>query len=140
MKKNGRTSSNPHVGRPTDYDPKYCEEIITHMAEGLSKEAFAGSIGVSKQTLYDWMKAHEEFLDAVHIGEMKSLLWWERRGIKGMSEGKDFSPIPWKFGIANRHGWKDKSDVTSDDKQVVAGFVYNAPKQEEDHEENLPDD
>lgn len=124
-------------GRPTLYDPKYCQLIIDHMEQGLSKESFCGTIGVSKQTLYDWMKAHEEFLDAVHIGEEKSRLFWEKAGIKGMYMGKDFNAVAWKFGIANRHGWKDKADVTSDDKPVVAGFTYIAPTQENtDNEES----
>ncbi len=109
---------NSRVGRPTNYNPKYCQMVIEHMASGLSKEAFCGAIGIAKQTLYNWMRGHKEFLDAVHIGEAKSLYFWEKKGIEGMWLGGKFNFIVWKFNIQNRHGWKEKSDITSDDKPI----------------------
>ena len=112
--------------------------IISHMAQGLSKESFAGEIGVSKKTLYNWMEKNPDFLHAVHIGEEKSLLFWEKAGIRGMDLGKDFNAIVWKFNIANRFGWKEKADITSDDKPVVAGFTYVAPKEDDNKSDNQP--
>ena len=48
-------------GRPTDYKPEYCAQLLEHMTEGLSIEAFASVIGVAKQTLYTWTEKHAEF-------------------------------------------------------------------------------
>lgn len=55
-------------GRPTKYDPKYCDEAIEFMAEGFSVGAFAGKIRVSRDTLYEWASKHREFSDALKIG------------------------------------------------------------------------
>jgi hypothetical protein len=55
----------PGVGRPSEYRPEYCELVIERMAQGYSLTAFAGSIRVSKDAVYDWIKAHSEFSDAV---------------------------------------------------------------------------
>ena len=67
------------MGRPTDYDPKYCEELIAHMKEGFSLEAFAGRIGVCEKTLYNWRDAHEEFLQAIKRGQPASRFAWEKK-------------------------------------------------------------
>lgn len=55
------------VGAPSTYDPKYCDMLIEHGRQGGSLESFAGTIMRSKQTVYDWMSAHPEFLDARRI-------------------------------------------------------------------------
>jgi hypothetical protein len=72
-------------GRPSKYDPKYCRMVIDHMEHGLSFESFAGTIEVSRDTLYEWTKVHEEFSDAFKIGQMKCRLFWERLGINGVA-------------------------------------------------------
>lgn len=112
-------------GRPSDYDEKYCQMLIDHMERGLSFESFAGKIRKAKQTLYNWIEAHPEFLDAKKIGESCSLLRWEETGIKGLSEiehkddeGKTImkeklNATVWIFNMKNRFGWRDRTEVTS---------------------------
>lgn len=48
-------------GRPTSYDPSYCNLVIEDARIGFSLSAFAGGIQVSRQTITDWRKAHPEF-------------------------------------------------------------------------------
>lgn len=57
------------AGRPTTYLPEYCDIIRDLMAQGYSKTAAAGSIGVSRQRLIDWAEANPEFRDAIKDGE-----------------------------------------------------------------------
>lgn len=52
------------VGRPTKYRAEFGEALVEHMKRGLSFESFGASIGVSKETLYTWLKRHPQFLDA----------------------------------------------------------------------------
>lgn len=52
-------------GRPTTYLPQYCNEIIDAAKLGYSLTAFAGMIGVCRDTLYEWGKQHPEFSDAI---------------------------------------------------------------------------
>jgi transposase-like protein len=99
-------------GRPSKYLKKYCEELVEHMAQGLSVEAFAGRIGITKKTLYNWMDQHPEFLHAKLIGDQKSALWWEQAGRKGLFSGK-FSASTWIFNMKNRHGWLDRFETTN---------------------------
>lgn len=73
-------------GRPTKYDAAFCEQLLHHMAGGLSFESFAGVIGVSKKTLYNWLDTKEnvDFLHAKERGTELCRLWWERLGIQGV--------------------------------------------------------
>jgi hypothetical protein len=56
-------------GRPSDYDPAFCQVVEDTMRAGLSKMAAAGRIGICYNTLRNWMDAHPEFLQAVKRGE-----------------------------------------------------------------------
>lgn len=101
------------VGRPTDYKKEYCELLIEHMAAGFSFESFAGKVGASKQTIYDWMTKNVEFLDARKKGDALSLLWWEKEGKDGMWSGKQFNAAIWMINMKNRHGWRDRVEMKS---------------------------
>lgn len=97
------------MARPSLYKKKYCDELLAHMSEGFSFENFAGLIGVHRDTLYEWTKAHPEFSDAKKRGLDLSLLFWERLGIRAASgELKGINPAIFIFTLKNRFGWKDQ--------------------------------
>ncbi len=114
-------------GRPTIYKPEFCDLLIDHMEKGFSYESFAGLIGVSKQTIYDWEKANQEFLDSKKIGVEKSRLFWETQGIEGIytteifeqdengsrSTKKALNSSVWIFNMKNRFKdeWRDKQEA-----------------------------
>lgn len=101
-------------GRPTKYQLEFCQRAVEFMSEGFSKEAFAGELGVCKQTIYNWMEEHSEFLDAIRKGEEGCRLWWEKLGRAGAA-GKvvNFNATAWVFNMKNRHGWSDKMEQTT---------------------------
>lgn len=117
------------VGRPTDYDSKYCEMLIEHMSSGLSFEAFGGVIGVCKKTLYTWCEKQEEFLYAKQIATAKCRLWWEKVGTEGLwstsekgqgyASSRSFNTGVWVFNMKNRfkEEWRERHD-TDDDKSA----------------------
>ena len=109
------------AGRPSKYDPKYCQMLIDHMELGLSYESFAGLIGVARQTLYDWEKVNPAFLDTKKIAAEKSLLWWEQKGIDGLfseEKGIKINATIWIFNMKNRHNWKDKTEIEQTTKEI----------------------
>ena len=59
------------VGRPTKYDPEFCEKLVSLMSEGLSFMASCGEIGVSKTTGQNWAEEHPEFLAAMTLGKAR---------------------------------------------------------------------
>lgn len=78
------------------------------MKKGLSVESFAATIGVTKPTLYNWMKTHKEFKRAKEEGTELSRIFWEKMGIAGMSgQIKGFNAALWIFNMRNRFGWRN---------------------------------
>lgn len=55
----------PKIGRPSEYDPAFCDAVIAAGAQGYSLTAFAGMIGVHRDTLYAWGEVHPAFSDAM---------------------------------------------------------------------------
>jgi transposase-like protein len=80
--------TNP-VGRPSDYDPSYCEVAIELGKQGKSTEAIGARIGVGTATLYRWRDKHEEFREALELAKEYELEWWEEVAMKHMLEEKD---------------------------------------------------
>lgn len=108
------------IGRPTKYDPRYCTQVIRYMAKGYSKDVVAAKLGISRDTLYEWCKAHQEFSDTIKVGEAKSLLFWEKTGIEGMmGKIKGFRPAVWIFVMKNRFGWRDIVEVEDNSDDLV---------------------
>lgn len=99
------------VGRPTKYKKEYCEVAINVMKRGFSKEAVAGHLHISKDTLYRWVNKHKEFSDAIKRGVEYSRIFWEELGIEMVTAGQGNSTA-WIFNMKNRFSWKDKKELT----------------------------
>ncbi len=101
-------------GRPSTYDPSFCDRVIELMGEGLSFAAVAGALGVSRDTIYAWAEVHPEFSDTKKTGKAAAQLFWERQLIataKGLVTGSPTTAII--FGLKNRAplDWRDKTEV-----------------------------
>lgn len=96
------------MARPTDYDPAFCDEAVTFLAEGYSLAAFAGHIGTTRQSVYNWTERYPEFLDAVKTGQAKAIFWWERRN-KEFAQTGEGNATAIIFGLKNRASdeWRD---------------------------------
>jgi hypothetical protein len=114
-------------GRPTQYKESYCKLLEEHLASGLTFRSFAGVIGVHFDTLYEWVKKHENFADAKKRGTAKGYLVWDKislsiatgRSMKySDSNGKTYNikpkeipPAIYIFNMKNRFGWNDRIKI-----------------------------
>jgi hypothetical protein len=100
-------------GRPTTYDPAYCERVIELGEQGKSKAQIARALGCSRKALYAWMKAHEEFAEAIEEAQFASMAWWEDQGQAGLKMGSKFNASLFAYQMKNRFrdSYADKLDV-----------------------------
>ena len=99
-------------GRPTKYESRFCEMVVEDMAKGYSLTAFAGLIGVNRDTLHQWAKEHPEFSDAVSRGKALRLRDWETVGLEMRKNGGGPGGATITvFGLKNMGGdeWSDTS-------------------------------
>lgn len=89
------------AGRPTKYDPAYCEAVIEMAKEGKGKCEYAAEFDVSRQTIDNWADAHEEFLEALTRARAHEQAWWERTGREGMFLDRFNAPV-WKKSVEAR--------------------------------------
>lgn len=90
------------VGRPSTYDPAYCDRILVLAAEGLSEAEVAKELGVPRTTLRSWGDQHPEFSSALSHARDLSLAWWERQGREGIHKGSAFNAPLWSKCVAGR--------------------------------------
>lgn len=67
-------------GAPTQFKPEFSEMLVAHMAQGGSFEAFGAICKKCKQTLYNWLAVHPEWVEAKALGEVMSLRFYEEMG------------------------------------------------------------
>lgn len=139
------------VGRPTKYKKKYCKEILEYFdiprtkvilekfyyKNGDQKEkeieianelptikGFAIKIGVDEDTILNWSKQHKDFFGAYKKAKDLQQEFWVQNSIRGL-----YNPAFTIFMGKNVFGWKDRSDVTTDDKKLE-GLVILKDKSE----------
>lgn len=102
------TAERRPVGRPSDYDPSYCELVVELGRQGKSKAVMAAELDVSRQTLENWAAAHPEFLDAMARATVLAQAWWENAGQTGMTADK-FNGSVWSRSMAARfpEDWRE---------------------------------
>jgi len=102
-------------GRKTLYNPEYCDLLLEDMKKGFSLLAFAGLIGVCRDTLTEWVSRHPEFADAVKCGKAMQVREWETKGhvIAGGKGGVGAASMV-QFGLCNLGDgeWRNKQDHT----------------------------
>lgn len=61
------------------YKPEYCDLLVKHMSQGKSLATFGSTVGVSRNTIYDWIKRYPEFEEAKDLASQKCQEWFEQR-------------------------------------------------------------
>lgn len=99
-----------NAGRPSSYEPAFCDKVIEWGKQGKSKTWIAATLECTRQTLENWASANPEFLDALTRAMLHSQLWWEDAGQNGMT-GDKFNASVWSRSMAARFpdDWREVS-------------------------------
>lgn len=97
-------------GRPTKYEDRFVDELIAIMGKGYSLTAFAGSIGVARATINNWMAEHPEFLEATRVGQAKRTMALETTLLAGET-GPKVTGHMFALKNADPEGWRDKQEI-----------------------------
>jgi len=128
-----KNTTKAHVGRPSKYNPKFCEDIIKYFdiephfetpvtytyKDGTTKEeiklmpsdlptlaGFAVKIGVDRDTIHQWSKDHKEFSDAIKRAKECQENILVTNGLN------DLYAQPFAvFTAKNVIGWRDKTET-----------------------------
>jgi len=107
-------------GRPTLYDPAYCDRVRELGALGKSVEQISYNLGVSLRVMYDWRDKYVDFLHAMDDAKMAEQNWWEEQAQAYMLEHKDGAKLNasiWSRSMAARFPKKYRESV----KQEITG-------------------
>jgi len=100
------------TGRPSNYRPEFCGLVVEYGKQGKSITWMAAELGVHKDSLYEWMRVHPEFSDAITQAKQYSQQWWEDAGQNGMT-GPGFNASVWSRSMAARFpdDWRENKGV-----------------------------
>lgn len=129
------------VGRPSLYDPSYCDKVIELGKLGKSTEAIGSMLDVGTATLYRWRDEFPEFREALEIAKEHELRWWEEMAQGYMLEHKDgerLNATIWSRSMAARFPKKyresTKTEITgADGAPLVTGIQVTFVKPDADN-------
>ena len=106
------------VGRPTDYRPEFCEQVIELGRQGKSHAQIAATLGCARKTLYEWQSLYPEFSNAIMYARDLAQAWFEDIGqVNMVAPTQGFSASLWAKQVSCRFA----DDYTDKQKQEVTG-------------------
>ena len=82
-------------------------------------EGFARFLGVNKTTIYEWIKEHNKFsnaIEAIQVEQQQRLL---NKGLSG-----DYNQTIAKLILSSNHGMVERQDVTSQDEKIEGNIIH----------------
>ena len=89
-------------GRPSKYNPEYCDLIVAWGRQGLSITQMADKLGIGRQSMYDWKAKHAAFSYAYVLAREGAEAHYARVGRANMFSGSAFDQKAWIFLMAQR--------------------------------------
>lgn len=89
------------AGRPTKYDPSYCEDVIELGRAGKSLAQMCAHFDIARSTIDQWAQDNPEFSEALSRAKVHAQDWWESKGVEGMTSDK-FNAAIWKKSMEAR--------------------------------------
>lgn len=102
------------AGRPTKYDPAFCDRVIEMAKQGASKAEMALDLDIAYSTFDVWQNENEEFSEAVKRAERFSQGWWEKQGRLATFGGVEgYNATSFIFNMKNRFkdDWREKQEI-----------------------------
>lgn len=117
----------------TSLPSEWYRDVLALYEEGASDAEVKALIhkwrGSFSNDLWDrWLKDEDEFSETIKAGKLLSEAWWHKNGRTNLTN-KEFNYTGWYMQMKNRFGWKDRHDVTSDDKEI--GVTLSAEQSEQ---------
>ena len=127
------------VGRPSLYDPAYCEKVVELGKLGKSVEQIASNLNLSLRVMYKWRDEHQEFMHAMEDAKQYEQAWWEDQAQAYMVEDKESAKLNsslWSRSMAARFPKKyresTKTEITgAEGAPLVTGIQVTFVKPDE---------
>lgn len=100
------------VGRPSKYDPAFCDDIVAFCQDGSSISSYAASLGVSRSTITEWASVDPEFSLAVKAAKTAVAAWYDKAARNTAVNGGGNATLC-IFGLKNfdEEDFRDKQDI-----------------------------
>jgi len=103
-------------GRPSKYQPRFCDIVVQVGQRGGSMVAMAEACDAMRVNLYDWAEQHPEFSSALVRAKQAEQIFWENMGLQGLHADR-FNAMVWKTSMQARF----REDYTERKVQEVTG-------------------
>lgn len=120
-------------GRPTDYRPELCDDLIEFCSQGYSVTAWCGKNRYARSSVNAWASKHPAFSEALWRAKAACLHFFEKQNVDIAVEGGSSSRATVViFGMKNMGGdeWQERStrELTGKDGAPIAVEAQTSPE------------
>lgn len=110
--------TNPYI----TYSKEILEKTYEFFQNGEGLMTLVAYLGVKKDIVRKWREQYPEFNDAVEIGLARSAAINEEIGRQGaIGIRPNMNAAIYNMIMTNNFGWKNKTDITSNDEKIESG-------------------
>ena len=116
------------TGRPTLYDPSYCDTVDTMGSDGKATvHHIAARFNTTHQTINEWMIAYPEFGASVQRARERMAAYWLDTYLPVVHEdGKRLAQAAMIFHLKNITGWQDTRGVEYSGQVTIKTAAHRA--------------
>ncbi len=105
------------TGRPSDYRPEMCDDLIEYMSQGYSLTQWCAKNNMYTEKAQDWMVSYPQFGVAYKIAREKCEEVWEEKVKNSMNDRTvNFGVL--KMYMGHRFKWAEHTNVTSQNQNM----------------------
>ena len=115
------------MGRPTKYREEFVKFVDDYLQTAVPEnmdiptiEELAVKLDVDDDQINEWTKKYPNFHAAI---KKLKMLQKKHLMVVGMFGGKEINPAMAIFLLKNNHGMKDRTDITTNDKDIPAPLL-----------------
>jgi hypothetical protein len=120
-----KKASKKSVGRPKkslDLWKGWAKDVLDLYVDGASDVEIKALVWQKRGSFSNdlwgrWMDEEKEFSETIKMGRTFAKAWWEKKGRSGV-DSQEINSTMWYMNMKNRYGWRDKQDITSDEKPI----------------------
>jgi hypothetical protein len=125
------------MGRPTKYDPAFCQKVVQLGKLGKSFEQMAAQLNVSYRTLCNWRDNHDDFFHALEEAQAQEQAWWEEQAqtyLVNQYQGNTINAQMWSRSMAARfpkkYSERNRVEVSGKDGDAILVDHVNVAMEE----------
>lgn len=115
---NVKIELNRYAISQSKYKPEFCQLVVDHMSQGFDFDTLSHRLGVTPQTMYNWVKKYPDFNTAYHNGKSAQKEFYQKLCLNNAITNKGNASMC-IFLAKNKLNYTDKQQIDTRSTELI---------------------